>query len=700
MGNIGFVLYGFGALAFATLSGLLLTAWRGRFQGALLVAASAISALWCLLLGYNADAESVYTPLIVGAEIVRDVTWFAFIISLQAGGSQTQGQDYRQTHIWVWIGAVTLGLAFFAFFAGHLPSAVVSPESASKALVFGTLLLAITGLALVEQLYRNTRQEHRWAIKFLCFGVGGLFVFDFFLYSHALLLNNIATEMWVARGLINALAVPLIAVSAARNPDWSLQIFVSRQAVFHTAAVFGAGCYLLVMSAAGYYIRVFGGSWGTFGQVVFISGAVLVLFLMMFSGQLRARAQLFLSKHFFRNKYDYREEWLKFTEVLSTGGQQGEVFRESVIHAIANIVDSPGGIMWGPAPSRRIEPVASWQCAIPPQAAKQNTASMVRFMESTGSVIFIDDYLQDNSHYDGLQLPQWLAQQQPAWVIVPLRHSAELFGFIVLTRPAVRSRLNWEDSDLLKTVGRQAASYLALFGANEALYEARQFEAFNRLSSYVVHDLKNVAAQLALVSRNAQKHLDNPAFVEDAMNTVENATTRMNRLLEQLRKDRLEESSTKLVNVRPLLEKAVAVRAVDNPQPELKILEEGLITEVDPERLIAVLQHLIQNAQEATPDDGKVVVRADRTAESIVVEVEDSGCGMDQVFIAERLFRPFDTTKGNAGMGIGVYETREFVASCDGEMEVSSVPGAGTKFVLRFPTTAQILPSLPAAAEA
>ena len=220
------------------------------------------------------------------------------------------------------------------------------------------------------------------------------------------------------------------------------------------------------------------------------------------------------------------------------------------------------------------------------------------------------------------------------------------------------------------------------------------------MSSYVVHDLKNVAAQLSLVTRNAQKHLDNPDFVEDAMNTVKNATTRMNRLLAQLKKDRLEQSATKLVNLRPLLEKAVSMRSVDKPTPELEKLDEGLVAEVDPERLVAVLEHLIQNAQEATPDAGEIVVRANRVEHTVVVQVEDTGCGMDQEFIHQRLFRPFDTTKGNAGMGIGVYETQEYVNARGGVLEVDSQPGEGTTFTLRFPSNfSEEIASIPASAE-
>ena len=177
------------------------------------------------------------------------------------------------------------------------------------------MLLAVAGLVLVEQIYRNTPLDQRWAIKFLCIGVGGLFVYDFYLYANGLLFKQLDGAIWSARGAVFAMVVPLIAVSASRNPQWSLQVFVSRHVVFHTAALLGAGVYLLAMAAAGYYIRAYGGSWGGIAQAVFLFGAMVLLALLIQSGQLRSRVRVFLGKHFFKNRYDYREEWLRFTQI-------------------------------------------------------------------------------------------------------------------------------------------------------------------------------------------------------------------------------------------------------------------------------------------------------------------------------------------------------------------------------------------------
>jgi putative PEP-CTERM system histidine kinase len=674
-----------GGLAFAVLTLVLLIAWRGRIQGGFLVLASGVSALWCAsvtafaLLGMPPFSA---TQLL---ELLRDGAWLLFLIWVlrQARGD---AETTRRLHLiaagLLAVGAITGVLVVMNRYAPGFGR----PETfAVSGPILGHVLLAVAGLALVEQIYRNTRADSRWTVKFLCFGIGGVFAYDLYLYAHALLFKSLDPGLWMARGLVNAMVVPFIAVAARRNPQWSVDVFVSRHVVFHSAAVFGAGVYLLTMAGAGYYIRVFGGSWGGVAQAVFLFGAVMVLGAVMVSSRLRAEAKVFLSKHFYRNQYDYRDEWLRFTQRLSDA-EQGVDPRETITEAIANVVESPSGVMWGRDAAGRFRPVASWQAPLPAAPVIGAGDSLATFLAGSGWIVYLDEYRDSPEAYPDLELPSWPPAMGRAWVVVPLIQGEELVGFVVLARSATKRSLDWEDSDLLKTVGRQAASYIALLDATEALSESRQFEAFNRLSAYVVHDLKNVTAQLSLVASNARRHMHSPGFVEDAIDTVENATAKMSRMLNQLSKGRIMEAgAARRTSLRHALEQAVAARAVDRPVPVLAVDGELPAVEADPDRLEAVVEHLVQNAQEATPDDGEVSLRAWTEGQDVVVEVRDSGCGMDARFIRERLFRPFDTTKGNAGMGVGVYESREFVQSLGGRLEVTSDPGVGTVFELRMP---------------
>jgi putative PEP-CTERM system histidine kinase len=229
------------------------------------------------------------------------------------------------------------------------------------------------------------------------------------------------------------------------------------------------------------------------------------------------------------------------------------------------------------------------------------------------------------------------------------------------------------------------ASFVALLDATDALMDARQFEAFNRLSAYVVHDLKNITAQLSLIVSNAARHRSNPAFVEDAIGTVENASAKMNRMLAQLRKGSSPVREITRFDLHRALQEAIAIRSACLPVPVLSKGNPDIVLRASRDRFTAVLEHLIQNAQEATAADGLVELRSFLDGRFAVVEIADNGCGMSERFIRERLFRPFNTTKGNAGMGIGVYESREFVLSLGGEVDVFSEPGIGTTFYLRVP---------------
>jgi putative PEP-CTERM system histidine kinase len=663
---------------FLVLTALLAHGWRGRLEGGLLLAASALTTLW---LGALAGAEVLeLDPGVAGRalELLRDVAWLAFLAQVLGLHRRERG-GLRPILLGLYgLAALTLAVTVLG---PLLSPAGPGPAGGPSGLLVGHLLLAVGGLVLVEQLFRNTPVAERWTIKFLCFGLGGLFAYDFYLYADALLFRRVDPALWSARGAIHALVVPLLAVSAKRNSTWSVQVFASKRVVFHSATLVGAGGYLLLMAAVGYYIRSYGGSWGTALQAVFLFAAALLLALLLFSGSVRARFRLFLNRHFFEYKYDYRDEWLRLIGTL-TASEGPQQLRENAIQAVADIVESTGGVLWL-RDDGHFRPAAQVGLPDPGGAREPADSPLVRFLEREEYVVDVTEHAREPELYP-LDLPAWLKAEPRAWLVVPLMHGTSLLGFVVLAESRANFTFNWEDTDLLKTVGRQVASYLALMNANEALSDARQFEAFNRVSAFVVHDLKNLVAQLSLVVANAKRHMHNPAFVEDAFRTVDNAVHKMNRMLEQLRKNRMQWKAAQRADLKAVLADVVQLRAGGEPRPVLEVRDEGLFALVDGDRLVAVLGHLVQNAQEATGKGGCVTLVLRRDGGAAVIEVQDDGVGMDAQFVRERLFRPFDTTKGNAGMGVGVYEAREFVRAHGGTIDVETAPGKGTTFRIRF----------------
>lgn len=680
--TIGAFSYAAGAVGFFVLFLLLMTSWRGRLQGALLLVTVFITFLWSLAsIHYAISGFQQGVLLYHFFEVLRSLLWLIFLIQLLKplmghGDRSTSITWFLYPGLFLFSGILLLVDLFSKYFLNVALSIDLS--------MLGHVSLAIAGLALIEQLFRNTRPQRRWATKFLYLGVGTLFVYDFFFYSNALLFRSVDYQLWSARGFIYAMVVPFIAVSATRNPDWSLEVFVSRRMVIHSASVVGAGLYLLLMAGVGYYIRIYGGNWGTALQAVFLVGAVVLLLILLFSGQLRAAIKVFFNKHFFHYKYDYREEWLKFIDTLSNS-KSGNPLREQAIRALAEIVHSTGGMLWMRGANDNFSLAVSWNMGEVRNRNEPGDSSLIDFLERRQWIIELDSCEAEPELYEGLVLPGWLQEIQRAWLCVPLLQSSHLLGFMVLAKPRVKQRLNWEDRDLLKTAGRQVASYVALLDTTDALMEARQFEAFNRLSAYVVHDLKNITAQLSLLVTNAARHKSNPAFVEDAIRTVENATVKMQRMVSQLRKGAPNAGESSFFKVGEVLREVVIARSIDRPRPVLTAVDASLCLQANCDRFMAVLGHLIQNAQEATSADGKVKVTAYQDAQKVVIEVTDNGCGMDELFIREHLFRPFSTTKGNAGMGIGVYEAREFAHALGGDIDVVSKPALGTTFFLRLP---------------
>src|SRR3569623_1883408 len=534
MTNLVSVSYGSAALACAALSVLLMTSWRGRLQGGLLMSVAALSCVWAVLIAALQGGVLVLLPSVSVLEVLRPLVWLLFLLKLIDPDHGWRGLIAGRTRWWFLSIAALAGAMLFLAIAPWFAEQPLVEALQVDARIIGHVALAVIGLVLVEQLFRNTRTDKRWAIKYLCFGVGGLFAYDFFLYSDALLFKRLDLDLWQARGLINALIVPLIAVSAARNPEWSLDVFVSRRMVFHSAAVMAAGIYLLAMAAGGAYIRLYGGTWGSVVQAVFLFGAGLVLVVLMFSGQMQARLRVFLNKHFFNYKYDYREEWLRLIGTLSAG-EPGVPLRERASEARANVMDSPGGALWWQRQPGAFELIAQWNMTEAASVSVAAGSPFAHFLAERQWVINIEEFDLRPETYSGLVLPEWLQRLDRAWLVVPLMHHEGLFGFVVLAEPRAPRACNWEDYDLLKTAGRQAASHIAQLEAADALTPARQFEAFSRLSALLIHDLKNVVAQLSLVVSNAARHKQNPAFVDDAFKTVEHAAGKMNRLLVQLR---------------------------------------------------------------------------------------------------------------------------------------------------------------------
>lgn len=305
--------YGAAALAFAVLCVLQLSVWRSRAHAAALAVAALATALWAGLNAWEAAYASASSQWNDALDIGRNAAWSVVLLSLlgffqRAHGWQALRHD-RLLRLVAGFYALLLGGEALANWAPGLLAAL----GGMLPLVMLRAGAAVLGMILVEQLYRNKPLHERWALKYACLGIGGMYAYDFYLYSDTMLFRQVNADIWAARGFVQALTMPLIALAVSRSKVWSSELSVSRRVLFHSAALAGSAAYLLVMSSAGYYLRFFGGSWGSVMQVAFLFGATVLLAGVLFSGAFRAWLKVFISKHFYSYNYDYREEWMGFT---------------------------------------------------------------------------------------------------------------------------------------------------------------------------------------------------------------------------------------------------------------------------------------------------------------------------------------------------------------------------------------------------
>ncbi len=643
----------------------------------LLVAALATTVLWSLL--SIADAVDSRNGWLVWAEalnIARYGAWFAFVLHLLKADRSTQLSGAVQ---WLRLAAaVSLVTAFVLL----LMSPPVSPQLASRGQLGCALAMAVLGLILVEQVWRNVGEDLRWGAKPVCLGLLCIFAFDIYMFAEALLLGTVDPDAHALRGAVHTVSVPFLWMAARRRKDWLRRMQVSRAAAFYSATLVLAGGYLIFVSAMGYYVRYFGGSWGRALQLGLLVLGLASLGVLLFSASTRAWIKVFIGKHFFSYRYDYREEWLHFTDMLSSRRSPQET-GTLIVRGLAGMVECPAGSLWTRTSNEA--PYTEARCWNLPQTHAEEPAdsAFCALMRDKGWVIDMTEYRASPRRYGEMAMPLWLLASPDLWLVVPLLVGDDLLGFVLLTQPRAATELNWEVLDLLKMAGRQAAGYLAQMQATEALLEARKFEAFNRMSAFVVHDLKNIVTQLSLMLKNAERHRDNPEFQQDMLLTVDSSVEKMRRLMLQLREGAAPVGAGRGVELAVLVRRLQALVQSQSRTLEVTHLE-PLSTRGHEDRLERVLGHLVQNALDATPIPGKVWIAVERSSGQVKVDIGDSGIGMSEAFIKTQLFRPFSTTKHN-GMGIGTYESQQYVRELGGDITVQSQRGQGTVMTVRLP---------------
>lgn len=677
---VGQVGYALTACAFVALFAYVRTPtldWRSpevRVRGACLV-----TALWAVLCAVQARFDVFTVSALLFFDAVQIAAWLGVLAAL----ARLQNQSGWLRNL--------LAVLPLAVVAVSGLGAVLSQQPDSDAVIGAWasllgLLPVLLGIFALEQVFRNAASGSQAALRWFFLGLGIMLIANTFLLAEAIAVQQFDLVSWNVRGLVFLLAAPAIYKGLrAIGPNWQIGLFVSRQVVFYSTSFLLIGLYLVLMSFGAGYLRSVAGTWGLAVQSAFVVALAAILLVLIFSAAIRRRLMVFVATHFYRNRYDYRIEWLRFVQTLSSRPAQDNL-QESAIRAVCQIVESGGGRLWlSDESQKRYLQAADW----PADGGNAHSLgldagdSLVAFMRRSGWVVDLAELRTNPELYDNADPPGDFQTLGPDAIIVPLLHVDSMYGVLLLRRPPDMKKLHFEDRDLLKMVGRHLAAHLWQADIDRRLANSKQFEAYNRMTAFVMHDLKNLTAQLQLVVSNAAKHKRNPDFVDDAIATIANSVDRMGKLLTQLSQD-ARSGATRQVSLADVARRVALRAGTRQPVPQVTVSADVAVN-ADPEQLAMVLDHVVRNAQDATTSSGTVIVDIGQEAGSPQVRVTDDGQGMDETFVRDRLFKPFDTTKGARGMGIGAYQAREYLRSLGGDVLVESAPGKGTTFRLVFP---------------
>jgi len=652
-----------------------LTLWRlgyaARQPGQrLLAGALALTACWAWL--------TAVTPgdAIVGyAESARNLLWISLLYSLSAAS------DEREHGLKLVYGAVAavIGLQLIAD-----TLQLVSP---SGPMGQTGLILRITtaagALVLVHNVYGQAAPASRSHIRLASLGLALIWIYDLNLYTIAYLGSQSAHRLLDWRGVAVALTVPLFAFATRDESGWRIRL--SRAATFQSLSLLAICAYFALMAILATALRGSGIDWSAALMIAVLAVMTVAAMVLLPSARARGWAKVKLAKHLFEHRYDYRTEWLRFTETLGRAGADAPPLAERIVKAFADVLDAPGGLLLvDDAGALAVAANWSWPGSNPTAASLQDSRALWTEIEASGRIVEFEALRRGwaRAADKGLRLPSWMVADETVWVGVPLLHQQRLVGVVMLAAPEYRRPLDWEDFDLLRTAGNQAASSLAEAMGQEALANAHRFEEFNRRFAFILHDIKNLVSQLSLLARNAERHADNPDFRADMVATLQSSVGKMNELLARLaphsqaRVQRLEQQP-----LRPILNSAIAGKRRDR---DVQLLgDASLSAQVDATALEQAVGHLLQNAVDASSGT-PVTVRVTADDANVTIAIADKGVGMDGDFVRNRLFQPFASTKPG-GFGIGAFEARSLINAMGGQLSVDSRPGRGTTFTICLP---------------
>jgi putative PEP-CTERM system histidine kinase len=658
-------------------------------------------------------AEAALTGLVFHAETLEDflgwqkirliVSSLAPCVWLLFSVSFARANYPEQIFRWKWILglAALVPLLMTTVFYADFVNLVLSPQDTTTLFIrlgwagiawhLAWMMITVVILMNLERTFRHSTGHARWQTKFIFLAAAGIFGIRLFTQSQAVLFQGLDTDLFAVN--LGALLIADIFFLRAlfRGRPMNISIHLSHQFLYTSFTILIVGAYFTALGIVAWISVYFEWLRNINLTIFLIFLTVIGLAVILLSDRLRMKRKRFISRHLKRPLYDYQKIWENFTERTTSVTSADELCR-IIVKMVSETLEILSVSIWLTDEKQERLTFGGSTVFTPAQVEelhlfREGGTDLIHAMASQNMPVDLkgreDDWAEDLINTYELETTESRIRY-----CVPLNAAGHLIGIMTLSEKVFYEPLTFEETELIKTISDQAASTLLHLRLSERLRQTKELEAFQTMSAFFMHDLKNLASKLSLVTQNLPRHMDNPEFRADALKTISQSVDKINTMSSRLSLlNRKIELVFKETDINNLLSMAAADakrlgQATVEQHPDASIPKLC----VDSDQIYKVFENLLMNAYDAAGVEGRITLSTGLQDNWLCISVSDNGCGMSKEYIEKNLFRPFQTTK-KQGMGIGLYHCKTIVDAHGGKLHVESEEGKGTNFRVLLPVS-------------